>query len=123
MIEKETKMALIPDAPIIEIKSFFRSKPRYFGVTVRKAKEISAGHIVFENAKADFLYDESRNANTKNVIFKIQHGFVWRNKDKSFYGIDWDNVLSVSGNTFDLNDELKKRGFRWNSESKIWVKP
>lgn len=112
--------ALTSNSPTIEIKSYFR-KGNY-GDTVMTAKETSAGNLAFEYAKAEFSHDNKPNANTKDVTFSLQHGFVWHNKDKKFYGINWDNVKSVSGKTYGFNDELKKLGFKWNGDTKSWVK-
>ncbi|MCM1219820.1 MAG: hypothetical protein NC548_35565 [Lachnospiraceae bacterium] len=118
--QSDQKSAFIPDAPVIEIKSYYRKG--YYGDTVRIAKQTSEGNIVFENAKAEFDPGQKFDAKTKDVTFKVQHGFVWHNNDKRFYGINWDNVKSVSGNTYDMNNELKKRGFKWDSNSKSWRK-
>lgn len=37
-------------------------------------------------------------------------------------GIDWDKVNSVSGQTFNVKDLLKSKGFKWNGKAKNWVK-
>lgn len=117
---KKSSIALILDAPTIEIKSYYRKG--HYGDTVKVSKETSDGNLVFENAIAEFSRDNKPSATTKDVTFTLRHGFVWHNNDKRFYGINWDNVKSVSGNTYDMNDELKKRGYRWNSNTKSWVK-
>lgn len=38
-------------------------------------------------------------------------------------GIDWDNVNSVSGPTYNIKSLLKAKGFKWNGSTKSWVKP
>lgn len=116
----KSSSAFTPNAPTIEIKSYYR-KGNY-GDTVKVAKETSDGNLVFENARAEFSRGNKPGATTKDVTFTLRHGFVWHNNDKRFYGINWDNVKSVSGNTYDMNSELKKKGFKWNSSTKSWVK-
>ena len=37
-------------------------------------------------------------------------------------GIDWDKVNSVSGQTYNIKDLLKSKGFKWNGAGKNWVK-
>lgn len=39
-----------------------------------------------------------------------------------FFGINWDNVKEVYGKTYNIKDELKKRGFKWNGARKAWTK-
>lgn len=42
--------------------------------------------------------------------------------DTRSVGIDWDKVNSVSGQTYNIKDLLKSKGFKWNSAGKNWVK-
>ena len=37
-------------------------------------------------------------------------------------GINWNNVKSVSGKTYDIKDNLKQLGFQWDRNSSKWVK-
>ncbi len=37
-------------------------------------------------------------------------------------GIDWDKVKTVSGQTYNVKDLLKEKGFKWNGAGKNWVK-
>lgn len=38
------------------------------------------------------------------------------------HGVNFDNVKSVSGDTFALKQELKQLGFKWDSAKKRWTK-
>lgn len=37
-------------------------------------------------------------------------------------GVNWDNVKAVSGNTYDMKNLLKGKGFKWNGTNKRWEK-
>lgn len=37
-------------------------------------------------------------------------------------GINWENVKSVSGRTYDVKEDLKKMGFAWDKDAKKWVR-
>lgn len=63
-------------------------------------------------------------ANTKDVTYKIQHGIVSYDDSRGIesYGIRWDKVSSVSGQTYNIRSMLKEKGFRWDGKTKSWVK-
>lgn len=76
-------------------------------------------------AKASGTFDNSNpKANTKDVTYKIKHGIVsWHDsRGVESYGINWDKVSSVSGQTYNLRGTLKEKGFRWDGKTKSWVK-
>lgn len=55
---------------------------------------------------------------TTYLTYELAHGAV----NGDVFGINWDNVKSVSGQTYNLRSELKSRGFKWDNGSKTWVK-
>lgn len=118
--------ALQAKAPEITIETYYRKSGRagsHYGDSVIKAVETSKGEIEFQNAQGEF--DNSRpNANTVDVTFKIRHGAVtnFNNGSTKFYGINWDNVTSVSGQTYNIRQEIKEHGFKWDGKNKKWVK-
>ena len=42
--------------------------------------------------------------------------------DMESFGIKWNNVKSVSGQTYAVKSLLKKEGFKWDSANKRWKK-
>lgn len=38
------------------------------------------------------------------------------------FGVSWDKVKSVSGQTYNLKSDIKNKGFRWDGARKMWVK-
>lgn len=53
---------------------------------------------------------------TQYLTYKLKAGA----NDGEVFGVNWNNVKSVSGQTYDLRSELKDRGFRW--DGKKWIK-
>lgn len=108
------------------IETYYRQSGRFgahYGDSVMEAKAGKAGEISFDYADAKFK-DKNDKSNTKEVTFEIAHGSVthYNNGNTTFYGINWNNVKSVSGNTYQIRSELKEKGFRWDGKEKKWVK-
>lgn len=73
----------------------------------------------------EFRYSQSREfevlAKTNrlvNVIFKVRSGAL----NGDIFGVNWENVQYVSGNTYGIKEEIKSHGFRWDRENKIWIR-
>lgn len=118
--------ALQKNAEVVTIETSYRRKSiagSHYEDSVLKATETSDGKIVFSYADGYFKNDRPK-ANSHDVIFYIKHGAVihFNNKRTKFYGINWDNVKSVSGQTFDIKSHLKEKGFHWDREKKMWIK-
>lgn len=118
--------ALPKDSKEITIETYYRKNSMYgshYGDSVYRATEESDGNIVF--SYADPSFSNSRpNANTREVTFKITHGAVtsFNSGNTQFYGINWDNVKSVSGKTFDIKGYIKEKGFKWDAKEKKWIR-
>lgn len=59
----------------------------------------------------DYFYDKKSKFKDDNKSY-----------DTRSVGIDWDKVKSVSGQTYNIKDLLKSKGFKWNGAGKNWVK-
>ena len=110
----------------IEIETYYRRSGSYgshYGDSVYEAKAGADGEIVFDYATANFK-DRNSKANTQDVTFKIRNGAVqhFNSGSTSFYGINWDNVKSVSGPTYDFKNSIREKGFRWDGKLKKWVR-
>lgn len=118
--------ALDPKAKTVTIETYYRRSGRFgshYGDSVLEAKQTSDGNIVFSYADANFSNDRQK-ANTQDVTFEIKHGAVthFNNGRTQFYGINWDKVKSVSGQTYDIKSYIKDKGFKWDRENKRWVR-
>lgn len=83
--------------------------------TILEASDAGGGGISLDYARAKSY--EHPNRNTTEARYELEHG-VWSsqagNRSPGSVGINWDNVQFVSGRTFDVQDLLKEKGFRWN---------
>lgn len=118
--------ALDPKAKKQVIETYYRRSGKYgshYGDSVMEATAGGDGEISFNYAKANFK-NRFDKANTQDVTFEIAHGSVthFNNGNTTFYGINWDKVKSVTGNTYDIKGELKDKGFSWDGKGKKWVK-
>jgi hypothetical protein len=125
-IRNISNSAINARAKEIEIETYYRRSGSYgshYGDSVYEAKAGPDGEIVFDYARASFK-DRSSRANTQEVTFKIRNGAVqhFNNGNTTFYGINWDNVKSVSGATYDFKNSIKEKGFHWDGKLKKWVR-
>lgn len=81
------------------------------------------GSIHLDSPK-DVSY-ENVNRNTTEARGKISHGFINTangSMNGKWVGINWNNVKEVTGNTFAIKNDLKEKGFKWNSNTQSWMK-
>lgn len=121
-------------------------QPYDSGDRVLDARSDGKGNITLSNASADEYYQ--KNSKTTYAMYELRSGITnvsdvrrgefsdgrgtgdKQSKVKSgneegktrSVGINWDNVKSVSGDTYNVKELLKKKGFKWNGASKNWTK-
>lgn len=90
--------------------------------TILEASDAKNGELYLDYAAADSY--EHPNLNTTTATYKIAAGIYNQTGDRKLrdHNIDWDNVSSVSGKTFDIMDFLKEKGFHWDRAQKKYVK-
>jgi len=121
-----SKSMLDPKAEVQTIETYYRRSGRFgshYGDSVLKAIAKEGGQLEFEYAQADFSKARPK-ANTQDATFYIQYGSVthFNNGKTNFYGINWENVKSVSGQTYEIKSELKDMGFQWDRDKRKWVR-
>lgn len=127
-IGRKSRSALDPKAKEQTITTFYRRNSIYgphYRDDVYEAVEQKNEKGGIEIVKAYGTFDNSNpKANTKDVTYKIQHGIVSYDDSRGIesYGIRWDKVSSVSGQTYNIRSMLKEKGFRWDGKTKSWVK-
>ena len=117
---------LDPKAKEQVIETYFRRKGAFgahYGDSAYEAKAGENGELILNYATAHFTNPKDQ-SNTQDVTFTIKHGAVqhFNSGATEFYGINWDNVKSVSGQTYGIKDHIKDHGFRWSGKDKKWVK-
>lgn len=118
--------------------------------SVLTAKTDGNGNLTLTNADYNGIYEQ--NSKTKYATYELKTGITnasdlhkakdYDNPKESKYskenevvfegkrstsrvrsvGIDWENVKSVSGDTYNVKDLIKDKGFKWDGSKKRWVK-
>lgn len=90
----------------------------YYKDTILEAVDRGNGSLEFVYATPDSREKTAKTNRTQYVTYKLKAGA----ENGDVFGVNWDNVKSVSGQTYDLRSEIKDRGFRWDGKNKRWVK-
>ncbi len=112
---------LIKNAPLITIETIYREAQglrsgSYYKDEVLEAFEGKDGELHFEYAKPDSYEKTAKTNKTQYLTYSLQHGA----KNVEIFGVNWDNVKSISGKTFNLRQIIKQHGFRWDGQK--WIK-
>lgn len=122
--------------PITYSKSFkgvFRKMYRRYTIkegrdemTIFQAKSDGNGNLTFSYAKPDYEDEPHSFGEYYNgkKIWNVKSGYSVDNVrgGTNVVGINWDNVKSASGKTYELREELKRRGFKWDTKKQSWIK-
>ena len=90
----------------------------YYKDTILEAVDRGNGSLEFVYATPESREKTAKTNRTQYVTFKLKAGA----ENGDVFGVNWDNVKSVSGQAYDLRSEIKDRGFRWDGKNKRWVK-
>lgn len=91
---------------------------RVYKSEVLEASTDGDGNITFNYARATTDEKTAKTNKTHYVSYDLKAGA----EDGKTFGIKWENVKSVSGQTYKLRDEIKEHGFVWDRDNKQWVK-
>lgn len=100
-----------------KIESSFVNKN--YGMRTYKDKILEAQTGGKGNLTFDYAYPtESERASSKRVYttYELRAGAV----NGSVFNVNLDKAKTVSGQTYDIKEELKRKGFKWNSSNKRW---
>lgn len=87
----------------------------YYKDEVLEAIDDGKGNITFQYPYGEF---STKNSRTSDVAYNLCAGAV----NGDVFGLDWSKVMSVSGKTYSIKDDIKSAGLRWNSQDKNWVR-
>ena len=103
-----------------EIMSFLREargfSPRYHHDEILEAKTDGNGNLTFSYAKADSYEKTAKTNRTVNTKYTLQAGAI----NGETFGINWDKVQSISGQTYNLRKAAKDAGLKWDGDRKMW---
>ena len=85
---------------------------------ILEAKSDKDGNVTFEYATPKKRDKTAKTNKTEYVTYEVSHGAV----NGEIFGVNLDKANSVSGQTYNLREELKKKGFKWDGKKKAWVK-
>jgi len=91
----------------------------YYKDIILEAIDSGNGELSFEYATPDKREKTAKTNRTQYLTYKLKAGA----ENGDIFGVNWGRVQSVSGQTYDLRSELKKRGFKWDGKNKKWVHP
>lgn len=85
---------------------------------ILEAKADKNGNVTFEYATPKARDKTAKTNKTEYVTYEVSHGAI----NGEIFGVNLDKANSVSGQTYNLREELKKKGFKWDGKKKEWVK-
>lgn len=109
--------------PIELVNERSRSSGNQWKNTILSASADSQGNLTFEYATPDSY--ENPNRNTTRGRYSLDAGVYNQPGDRKFrsHNINWANVRSASGSTYDIRAFLKSQGLtKWDSKNKRWVR-
>lgn len=74
------------------------------------------GNLTFEYAQPDTKEKTAKTNKTNYLTYNVQAGAV----DGKSFGINWDKVQSISGQTYNMRAEAKAHGLTWDGATKSW---
>ena len=90
----------------------------YYKSEVLEAVENGKGNLKFLYATPEKREQTAKTNKTQYLTYKLKAGA----ENGETFGINWDNVKSVSGQTYNLRSEVKDRGFKWDGKTKSWIR-
>ena len=90
----------------------------YYKDEVLEAVDNGNGEVHFKYATPESREKTAKTNRTQYVTFKLKAGA----ENGNVFGVNWDKVKSVSGQTYNMKSEIKDRGFRWDGAKKMWVR-
>lgn len=101
------------EARYIEGRGWNRGR---YDTEVLEATTDGKGNLTFDYAQPDSREKTAKTNKTNYLTYNVQAGAV----DGKPFGINWDKVQSVSGQTYNLRAEAKAHGLSWDGATKSW---
>lgn len=101
------------EARYIEGRGWNRGR---YDTEVLEATTDGHGNLTFDYASPDTKTKTSKTNLTNHLTYNVQAGAV----DGKTFGINWDKVKSIKGQTYNLRAEAKDHGLKWDGKEKMW---
>ena len=101
------------EARYIEGRGWQRGR---YDTEVLEATTDGKGNLTFEYAQPDTKEKTAKTNKTNYLTYNVQAGAV----DGKSFGINWDKVQSISGQTYNMRPEAKAHGLTWDGATKSW---
>lgn len=101
------------EARYIEGRGWQRGR---YDTEVLEATTDGKGNLTFEYAQPDTKEKTAKTNKTNYLTYNVQAGAV----DGQSFGINWDKVQSISGQTYNMRAEAKAHGLTWDGATKSW---
>lgn len=92
-------------------------------VNIYDAKSDGNGNLTVSKARG---YETNGNIPQRGdegtYTYKTKTGFKVDGRDVKSTGIDWDNVKSISGETYNISQAARDHGMKWDGRDKKWKK-
>lgn len=110
-------------AKVRTIETVYReSRGAYYGSyykdEVLEAVDKGNGEVHFQYATPESREKTAKTNRTQYLTYKLKAGA----ENGNVFGVNWDKVKSVSGQTYNMKSDIKDRGFRWDGAKKMWVR-
>lgn len=87
-----------------------------YDTEVLEATTDGKGNLTFDYAQPDTKEKTAKTNKTNYLTYNVQAGAV----DGKSFGINWDKVQSISGQTYNMRAEAKAHGLTWDGATKSW---
>lgn len=101
------------EARYIEGRGYQRGR---YDTEVLEATTDGKGNLTFDYAQPDTKEKTAKTNKTNYLTYNVQAGAV----DGKSFGINWDKVQSISGQTYNMRAEAKAHGLTWDGATKSW---
>ena len=90
--------------------------PGYYKSDILEAIDAGIGELAFAYATPVERDKTAKSNRTQYLTYKLKAGA----EDGDVFGVNWNKVRSVSGQTYGLRGTLKDKGFKWDGKEKKW---
>lgn len=88
---------------------------------IYEAKLISDEKGIIEIGYANMDYEQISRNKLKGTV-NLKAGIVEDKRGYKEHNINWDNIKEIRGKTYNIQDLIKKKGFKWDGTKKAWVR-